>query len=83
LVCLSLPFLIYNLRKFAEEKDYDLNSILFFGGFQIINRDGIDITSKFTPLLKELFLLIFLNSIKDKGISILKRPSQRSRRLWN
>jgi two-component SAPR family response regulator len=48
------------------------NSILFFGGFQIISRDGIDITSKFTPLLKELFLLIFLNSIKDKGISIVR-----------
>jgi two-component SAPR family response regulator len=46
------------------------NSILFFGGFQIINKDGEDITSKFTPLLKELFLLIFLSSVQDKGISI-------------
>jgi two-component SAPR family response regulator len=46
------------------------NSILFFGGFQIINKDGEDITSKFTPLLKELFLLIFLYSVQDKGISI-------------
>ncbi|HEC41562.1 MAG TPA: hypothetical protein ENI20_01865 [Bacteroides sp.] len=48
------------------------NTILFFGGFQIINKDGDDITNKFTPLLKELFLLIFLNSIKDKGISVLR-----------
>ena len=46
------------------------NSILFFGGFQVINRNGEDITKKFTPLLKELFLLIFLYSIKDKGISV-------------
>jgi len=46
------------------------NSILFFGGFQVINKQGDDITRKFTPLLKELFLLIFLHSIKDKGISV-------------
>jgi two-component SAPR family response regulator len=46
------------------------NSILFFGGFQIINKHGDDITKKFTPLLKELFLLIFLYSLKDKGISV-------------
>jgi two-component SAPR family response regulator len=48
------------------------NSILFFGGFQIINREGVDITKKFTPLLKELFLLVFLNSVRDKGISVEK-----------
>ncbi len=46
------------------------NSIIFFGGFQVINKHGDDITKKFTPLLKELFLLIFLHSINDKGISV-------------
>ncbi len=46
------------------------NSIQFFGGFQVINKHGDDITKKFTPLLKELFLVIFLYSIKDKGISV-------------
>lgn len=45
------------------------NAILFLGDFQIFNRNSIDITSKFSPLLKELFLLIWFNSIKDKGIS--------------
>ena len=45
-------------------------SIHFFGDFQIINSSGLDITRKFTPLLKELFLLIWFNSIKnDMGIS--------------
>jgi hypothetical protein len=48
------------------------NSILFFGGFQIINKNGDDITKKFTPLLKELFLLIFIYSVKGKGISVEK-----------
>jgi DNA-binding SARP family transcriptional activator len=46
------------------------NSVLFFGGFQVINRSGEDITRKFSPLLKELFLLIFLYSVKGKGISV-------------
>ena len=46
------------------------NSIFFFGGFQVINSLGEDITRKFTPLLKELFLLIFLHSVEGKGISV-------------
>lgn len=45
-------------------------TIHFFGDFQVINSSGSDITRKFTPLLKELFLLIWFNSIKnDMGIS--------------
>jgi DNA-binding SARP family transcriptional activator len=44
--------------------------IVFFGGFQIYNKNYKDITSYFSPLLKELFLLIFLYSLKNnKGIS--------------
>jgi two-component SAPR family response regulator len=45
-------------------------TIHFFGDFQVINSAGVDTTRKFTPLLKELFLLIWFNSIKnDMGIS--------------
>jgi DNA-binding SARP family transcriptional activator len=52
------------------EKETFKNSIFFFGGFQVFNSKGSDITNRFSPLLKELFLLIWLNSIKiDKGIS--------------
>ncbi len=44
--------------------------IILFGGFQVFNKESEDITSKFSPLLKELFLLILLHSLKnDKGIS--------------
>ena len=44
--------------------------ILFFGGFQIFDVSGKNITGKFSPLLKELFLLIYLYTYKDdKGIS--------------
>jgi DNA-binding SARP family transcriptional activator len=46
------------------------NTIHFFGGFQVFNNRGEDITSKFSPLLKELFLLIWLHTLRnDKGIS--------------
>lgn len=46
------------------------NAILFFGGFQVLNRDGEDITKKFTRLIKELFLYILFKSISNsKGVS--------------
>ncbi|MFC2115054.1 hypothetical protein ACFLTU_01165 [Bacteroidota bacterium] len=55
---------------YIEDSGNKRNAINFFGGFQIIDRAGTDITNKFTPLLKELFLIIILYTIKnDKGIS--------------
>ncbi len=46
------------------------STILFFGGFQVYDKFGNDITGNFTPLLKELFLLIWLNTLKnEKGIT--------------
>lgn len=48
-------------------------SILLFGGFQVIDRDSNKITGDFTPTLKQLFLLILLYTLKDgKGISSVK-----------
>lgn len=44
--------------------------LIYFGGFQVFNKDFADITSKFSPLLKELYLLIVLHTFKNnKGIS--------------
>lgn len=41
-----------------------------FGGFRVFDTEGRDITGEFTPLLKELYLLILLHTLKDdKGIS--------------
>jgi two-component SAPR family response regulator len=49
------------------------NSILLFGDFMVINKAGKDITKKFSPLIKELFLLILLYSIRHtKGVSVEK-----------
>lgn len=55
----------------TTDKGLQLKScLLFFGGFQVYDKNGIDITGKFTPLLKELFLLIWLHTLKNnKGIS--------------
>ena len=48
-------------------------AILLLGGFRVLNKEGCDITSEFSPLLKQLFLLILLNTLKDgKGVSSLK-----------
>jgi two-component SAPR family response regulator len=46
------------------------SSVLFFGGFHVIDKEGNDITRKFSPLLKELFLYIWFNSSEDAmGVS--------------
>jgi len=48
----------------------DRNRINLFGGFQVLDRNGQDITDRFSPTVKELFLLVFTNSVKGKnGIS--------------
>ena len=47
--------------------------ILTFGGFQVFDRNGREITYRFSPTLKELFLLIFLNTVDgNTGISSKK-----------
>jgi DNA-binding SARP family transcriptional activator len=41
-----------------------------FGGFQVVDKSGNDITHKFTATLKELFIFILVHSIKfEKGVS--------------
>ncbi|MDF2431994.1 MAG: hypothetical protein JWP44_1625, partial [Mucilaginibacter sp.] len=46
------------------------NSIFLFGDLQVFDAGGIDITKFFTPLIKELFLVILLYSIKrGRGLS--------------
>lgn len=46
------------------------NTVFLFGDLQLFTPDGNEITKYFTPLLKELFLIIALYSIKlDRGVS--------------
>ncbi len=44
------------------------NAIYLFGGFHIYDAEGNNITKKFTPLLKELFLLLVTHT-PEKGIT--------------
>jgi hypothetical protein len=46
------------------------NAILLFGDLQVFDLEGVDITKYFTPLIKELFLVILLYSIRwGRGLS--------------
>ena len=46
------------------------SAIYLFGQFQVFDRDGNDITRAFTPLLKELFLIICVYTFRNgRGIS--------------
>lgn len=45
-----------------------VNAIYLFGGFHIYDTVGNNITKKFTPLLKELFLLLLVHT-PEKGIT--------------
>ncbi len=48
-------------------------AIILLGGFQVLDKNSKNITGEFTPILKQLFLLILLNTLKDgKGISSIK-----------
>jgi len=56
------------------------SSIFLFGQFQVFDKDGHDISSLFTPLLKELFLIICINTIRQgRGIS----SEMLNEKLWH
>ncbi|MCF2499276.1 galactose oxidase [Dyadobacter chenhuakuii] len=57
-------------EKSIETKVLPLHSsIMLFGNLQLFDDEGTEITRLFTPLLKELFLVILLHSVRREGIS--------------
>jgi DNA-binding SARP family transcriptional activator len=48
------------------------NSVYLLGDFQVFSKAGRDITYLFSPKIKQLFLLILLNSKNGKGITSKK-----------
>lgn len=53
-----------------EQQQEAKNSIFVFGDMQLFDASGNDITKYFTPLLKELFLVILLYTLRwERGIS--------------
>jgi len=62
-----------NIASFDIPLRKSKSSIYFLGGFQVFDKDGVDITALFTPTLKQLFLIVFLYTIKTgRGISTSK-----------
>jgi Kelch motif len=70
----GIPFL-------QSHVDRDIHSTIFlFGQFQVFDKDGHDITGLFTPLLKELFLIVCINTIRQgRGIS----SEMLNEKLWH
>jgi hypothetical protein len=66
---------------FQNHAERDIrSSILLFGQFQVFDKEGHDITGLFTPLLKELFLIICINTIRQgRGIS----SEMLNEKLWH
>lgn len=58
----------FEAPDFINEKE-DNVFIYLFGDFEIIDTEGTEINKQFSPLLKEMFLVILLNTLKGKGIS--------------
>ena len=50
--------------------DFNRQSICFFGGFKVKDKNGEDITDLFTPTLKSLLIILILYTVKnEKGLS--------------
>ena len=49
-------------------------AIYLFGGFQVKDKNGNDITGEFSPTLRQLFVILLLNTLKEdvKGISSIE-----------
>ncbi len=64
------PDPVFIADEFDHTKVVNKNAIFLFGDLQLFTPEGNEITKYFTPLLKELFLVILLYSVKwDRGVS--------------
>ncbi|AUP78113.1 LamG-like jellyroll fold domain-containing protein [Flavivirga eckloniae] len=71
----SVKFQTTRVKSFktSEILGSKINTITLFGGFRVYDKHGKDITLKFPPKIKELFLIILLYSVKStRGISSQK-----------
>lgn len=64
-ILIVIYFSVINRKKKSQK---NLNNFLvhLFGEFTVINSRGIDITHKFSPILKQLFIFILLKTINNK-----------------
>lgn len=61
---LVLPVVVKEVSPLSK------SAIFLFGDMQVFDKEGLEITRQFTPLIKELFLVILLYTIRwERGIS--------------
>lgn len=66
-------------QAIAQSSDETVEQITCFGGLKVIGVDGHDICRKFSPKIRQLFVLILLHSMGErKGIS----SKELSEHLW-
>lgn len=53
-------------------------SVEFFGGFKLVNRDGLELTLRFSPKRKQVFVLVLIKTLQEKGIT----SKQLTNYLW-
>ncbi|NLR93503.1 hypothetical protein [Flammeovirga agarivorans] len=80
----SIPAVTEELEEVEAEdfmEDNKMTSVInFFGGFRIIDQNGKDISNKFTPLIKQIFLLISLSQFHNgRGVTV----EQMTDVFWN
>ncbi|WP_346749803.1 hypothetical protein [Splendidivirga corallicola] len=64
---------------FVDQHKRGHNSIFLFGGFKVIDNNSTDITTKFSPKLRELFTIILLYTFNEKGGISTKKLTEK---LW-
>lgn len=70
-------------KALVEEKSSDYirenkNAIWFLGGYKVFDPKGKDITYRFSKKLKELFILVFFETVNNDGIN----SNNLSENLW-
>lgn len=80
-IVLSAPLSAVEEEPIAETSPQrPKGKIMLFGNFEVVTADGSNITKQFTPLLKEMFLLILIDSLRyKKGVTAEKLNDI----LWN
>lgn len=68
-------------KEFRKSEEYlrkENNAIWFLGGFTVYDPQGKDISYRFSKKLKELFILVYFETLKSDGINSMKL----SETLW-
>lgn len=63
----AIPTTVFvNKSKQTTYYDFSRQSICLLGGFSVKDKNGVEITDQFTPMLKQLLFMIILFTVKDK-----------------